>query len=131
MSSPASPPPAAAPQNLNQLVDAMLQSYRVDPRANRVGRRYLPSRDEIVQIIKLLLQLMYPGYYGRQDLDDTNVGYHVGVLLCSLREKLLAQVELSLSYQDESERGETPDVKRCKEEAARVTRLFLERLPAV
>ena len=31
--------------------------------------------------MKLLLELFYPGFFGRQDLTQHNVAYHVGELL--------------------------------------------------
>ena len=80
-------------RSLAGLVEGMLASYRRDPRAQHVNRRFLPSRDEILEIVKLLLELFYPGYFGRQDLTDENLGFHVGNLLSTLREKTERQVE--------------------------------------
>lgn len=72
---------ATSERVLPDLVAAMLDSYQSDPRGHHLNRRFLPSRDEIVAILELLLQALYPGYFGRQDLTDDNVHYHVGVLL--------------------------------------------------
>jgi serine O-acetyltransferase len=106
----------------------MLASYRRDPRAQHVNRRFLPSRDEILEIVKLLLELFYPGYFGRQDLTDENLGFHVGNLLSTLREKTERQVETCLRFAAEAE-GRAD--QSCFEEACRVTAAFLARLPAV
>ena len=81
----------------------MLASYRRDPRAQHVNRRFLPSRDEILEIVKLLLELFYPGYFGRQDLTDENLAFHVGNLLSTLREKVERQVETCLCSAAECE----------------------------
>lgn len=117
-------------RELDQLVDALLESYRADPRAHMLDRRHLPSRTEIVEIIQLLLQVLYPGYYGRQDLTPETVGYHVGGLLIALREKLSRQVEMCLRYKRECSGGEVPE-DRCSEEAQRLTGEFLRALPRV
>ena len=119
------------PSGLQPLVEALLSSYRADPRARHVGKRYLPSRDEAVAILELVLQLMYPGYYGRRDLTEEDVAFHVGVLLADVRERLERQVELCLCYRDEELEAHQPDVPRCHDEAARIARSFLDRLPAV
>ena len=114
--------------DLPGLVAGMLGSYRRDPRAQHLNRRFLPSRDEILTIVKLLLELFYPGYFGRQDLTDENLGFHVGTLLSTLRAKLEEQVETCLCFAEECEgRGD----HACADEARRVTAAFLERLPAV
>ncbi len=113
---------------LPALVEGMLASYRRDPRAQHVNRRFLPSRDEILEIVKLLLELFYPGYFGRQDLTDENLAFHVGNLLSTLREKVERQVETCLCFAAECDgRPAHP----CAEEARRTTERFLARLPAV
>lgn len=110
------------------LVEGMLASYRRDPRAQHVNRRFLPSRDEILEVVKLLLELFYPGYYGRQDLTDENLAFHVGTLLSEVREKVERQVETCLCFAAECDGEPTHP---CSEAAKRATAAFLERLPAV
>jgi len=113
--------------SLPRLVDRLLGSYRRDPRAQHVNRRFLPSRHEILEIVELLLQLFYPGYYGRQDLTDENLAYHVGNLLSTLRDKLERQVETCLCFTAECE-GRADH--SCSAEARRATAAFLEHLPS-
>jgi serine O-acetyltransferase len=119
---------ATAQASLSRLVDGLLESYRRHPRGHHINRRFLPSRDEILEIVQLLLQLFYPGYYGRQDLTDENLAYHVGNLLSTLREKLTRQVETCLCFAAECE-GRADH--SCSAEARRATAAFLERLPAI
>ncbi len=114
---------------LPALVDALLASYRGDPRAHHINRRFLPSRDEIIAILELYLQLFYPGYYGRQDLTDENVGYHVGVLLTTLREKLTRQIGQCLCYAAENEG--TLSEQDCAAAARQLAGRLLARLPEV
>jgi serine O-acetyltransferase len=113
---------------LPALVEGMLASYRRDPRAQHVNRRFLPSRDEILGIVKLLLELFYPGYFGRQDLTDENLAFHVGNQLSTLREKLERQVETCLCFTAECD---GKPAHPCSEEARRTTERFLACLPAV
>jgi serine O-acetyltransferase len=117
-----------ASAELERLVDGMIASYRRDSRGQHVNRRFLPSRDEILEVVRLLLQLFYPGYIGRQDLTDENLEYHVGTLLSTVREKVQRQVETCLAFAAESE-GKPED--SCGEAARRVTHAFLERLPVI
>ena len=84
--------------DLDTIVAQVLESYRSDGRGQFVNRKFLPSREEIIAIIQLFLQLFYPGYYGRQDLTDENLPYHVGGLVTSLRDKLARQIELCLCH---------------------------------
>jgi serine O-acetyltransferase len=116
----------AAP--LERLVQGMLDSYKSDARGQHINRRFLPARDEILEIVQILLQVFYPGYVGRQDLTDENLAFHVGTLLSRLREKLLRQIETCLSFAAENAGDASLP---CAEEARRVTTRLLERLPAI
>lgn len=113
---------------LDALVEGMISSYRRDPRAQHIGRQYLPSREEIVEVLGILLELFYPGYFGRQDLNDENLAYHVGNLLSKLREKLERQVQACLGFATEAD-GRDPAA--CRDQAQQIASEFLGRLPAV
>ncbi len=115
---------------LPDLVEQMAASYRSDPRTHHIDRRFLPSRQEIIEIMQLLLELVYPGYYGRQDLTSHNVSYHVGELLPKLGQKLCRQVFHCLCYQDELE-GKTQDGMPCQKRAREITLSFLDDIPRI
>jgi len=114
--------------DLDALVAAMLASYRGDARAQHLNRRHLPSRDEIVALVPLLLELFYPGYYGRQDLVDENLEHHLTTLLASLRERLARQVETCLCFAREQAGSATSS---CGGAARATTAALLARLPAI
>jgi serine O-acetyltransferase len=116
---------------LDQFVDAMLASYAGDDRANRTGRAFVPSPDEIVAIIKLLLEVLYPGYFGRSSLTLDELRYHTGVRLATLREKLRRQVELCLCYAHEAEGIGHDRALGCTDAAHRTTANFLAQLPDI
>ena len=99
------PKPQAAADDLPALVDAMLASYRSDRRGHHINRRFLPSRVEIIEVAELLLQLFYPGYFGRQDLDrrERRLPRRATFPSRRFREKLARQIEMSLCYRSECE----------------------------
>jgi len=111
--------------DLQALVDGIVASYRSDPRGQFINRRYLPSREEIRELIGLFLQVFYPGYFGRQDLTDENIGYHVGTLVTTLRDKLIRQVQLCLCHAAEC----GAPVDTCIEEATRIANQLLKSIP--
>lgn len=117
--------------DLAPLVEGMLESYRAEPRLQYVDRHYLPSREDSLEILRLCLDLLFPGYYGRQDLTAENLPYHVGETMDLLREKLRAQIERCLCYCRESLQGEDPDVGACRCRARDLTDRFLAALPAL
>jgi serine O-acetyltransferase len=83
---------------LHNLTEKFLDSYRGDERARRISRRYLPSREAIVEILEAVLDLMYPGYFGRRDLSQENLGEHVAQSVARLAPKLESEMEHCLCY---------------------------------
>ncbi len=119
---------AAEPmRELDRIVEAVVESYRSDERGQFLNRKFLPSRDEIISITQLFLQLFYPGYYGRQDLTDENLKYHVGELVSTLRQKLARQIELCLCHAAEC--GSI--VASCADEAMRLANRMLSLVPSL
>lgn len=117
---------------LAPLVEALLESYRESHKTHHIGRRALPSRAECIEIVELLLQVFYPGYFGRQDLAASDVAYHVGVALSTLREKLSRQIELAMCWNEErlhldGQKAEAP----CRDACRRLASAFLAKLPDV
>ncbi len=100
-------------------------------RGHHINKRFTPSRQEITEIIDLLLQIFYPGYHGRQDLSDEDLLYHVGTLVSTLRDKLERQIERCLCFQDETVDAGRLDVPRCRQRGRDVARMFIARLPEV
>jgi serine O-acetyltransferase len=119
---------ARTPYRLDALVEQMLGSYRSETRAHRINRRYLPSRDEIVGLLDLVLQLFYPGYFGRPDLTDENVGDHIAALLSNVRERLVREATRCLSCASECDQNAVDGVA-CQERARAIAARFLDVLP--
>jgi serine O-acetyltransferase len=121
---------------LQQLVGKLIESYEADRRIRHIGRGYLPSTRDVVHIIDLLLEISYPGYYGRQNLSEKNVYYHVGDLLPRLAQSLYAQLFRALCYQNEIEgrydaNGSAEQAIPLDERSRQLTFDFLERIIAV
>src|SRR5258708_35152095 len=103
---------------LKRLTGELLDSYMGDERARRISRRYLPSREAIVDILESVLDLMYPGYFGRRDLSSDNLGAHVAHSVAVLAPKLEREMEHWLCYGREHE-AERPDLGESAAPAAR------------
>ena len=116
---------------LPELVEKVVASYNSDERTRHIDQAFLPNRSEIVEIIHLLLELAYPGYYGRQNLDQYNVKFHVGELLPKIGEKLHEQVYRALSYLAELNGQAETQGPPLDKKARQVTMQFLERTPSI
>jgi serine O-acetyltransferase len=124
-------PPAKAPAPaLEALAGELLDSYLSDERARRISHRYLPSREAIVEILEGVLDLMYPGYFGRRDLNRENLSAHIKQSVAALAPKIEQEMEHCLCYGREREpsRGGVGD---CAPRARELAQVFLGRLPEI
>ena len=128
-------PRAAHAGGRTQLTEELLSSYRTERRAIAVSKRFLPSREAIVEILGLVLDLMYPGYFGRRDLSAESLAKHVATLVDELTPKLELEIEHCLCYGRESEAGAAeagkPFAGECAPRARELTGEFLGKLPAI
>jgi serine O-acetyltransferase len=122
--------PAVDEAVIEDVAAQFLASYRSDERARRVSRRYLPSREAIVEILEAVLDLMYPGYFGRRDLSYENLGAHVAQAVAALAPKLEREIEHCLCYGRERD-AERPEFTGCGPRAHEVAGIFLRRLPEI
>ncbi len=116
---------------LGELVQRVVASYQVDTRTQHIDRVFLPNRAEIVQLVRDLLELLYPGFIGRQRLTRHNVAFHVGDLLPRIAEAAFRQIRMCLCYVEECEHPEHRDETRAEKRAREVTLAFLEGIPNI
>jgi serine O-acetyltransferase len=133
-------------QRLPDVIDAIVRSVRDEPRMQHLNGVQLPSRDVIIECIKRLRQVLFPGYFGKQGVITTeNVTYRIGELVIELAELLYGQVLCCLRYQQDlpgspadNYAGGNGDGKSssaacaaCERSAARIVSTFFDRIPAV
>jgi len=116
---------------LEELAGEFLDSYMGDERARRISHRYLPSREAIVEILESVLDLMYPGYFGRRDLSSDNLRAYVAQSVAVLAPKLEREMEHCLCYGREHESEGAAEFGECAPRAHELAEIFLRRLPEI
>jgi serine O-acetyltransferase len=84
--------------DLAELVVNITDSYRSQPLTRHIDAGKLASRNAIIEAITLLRELLFPGYFGRQNLASEALQYHVGDLLVEIRDLLSEQIEGALRH---------------------------------
>src|SRR2546428_2746312 len=128
---------------LPSVVESIVRSVVDEPRTQHLNRVQLPSRDVIIECIKRLRQLMFPGYFGRQGeqaLTRENVNFRVGELVLELSDMLYEQVRCCLRYREKLP-GTNGDgdgsgaagalCAACDTHAAEIVSAFFDRIPDV
>jgi len=121
---------------LPELTDRIVASYHDLDLIHHLAHCPLPSSDAVFHIARDLMEVLFPGYRGRQNLHWGNVGYYVGDLIDSLHDRMTEQFCRALRHAfDQSSRTDcesrgrastTTDFERIGQEKAIA---FLETIP--
>jgi len=113
---------------IDELVGKIARTYEGDSGINFIDASNLPVRGEIVQILDLLFEVLFPGHTGMRPVTKSNINFVVGDLLCQVQSDLAEQIERAYRYQCRIEKCETSD---CEKMALMVSEHLLSRLPAI
>lgn len=115
-------------EKLPDLVDRFVAAYEGETRLKHIDRAFLPAPSEVHELIGQILELLLPGFFGRQDLTRHNVRFHVGELLARIGNLAFRQINKCLCYQEEIKQDRHMDDAGCDKKARKATAEFVERL---
>lgn len=85
-------------QNVQEIVEDITANYLTEELFLAKDSMTLPDRSAIINVLKELRTIMFPGYFGTDKLDCTLAPYFIGQKLTSVFEILSTQIERALSY---------------------------------
>lgn len=110
-------------KDTDKKVDMILESYNKYELTNRFGEDHIVSRDILIQLVKELRKLLFPGYFDNKKVKKEYVRYYIGEKLEYIEYNLKKQVERALKNE-----GSTEDNNARAEE---IVDKFIERIPAI
>ncbi len=116
----------SAGSDFTDLVHAIVASDLAEPLTRHLDASPLPSRDAIIDLVKKLRELLFPGYFGKQNLTSQTLEYYVGELLGEIRGRLLEQVLNAIRHQASRHGGERIDFEA---QAEAIVGDFLDAVP--
>jgi serine O-acetyltransferase len=101
--------------------DDAVQAHNLDQ------RKRLPSQEKTIQILKKLYEVLYPGFFGNQQLTRENITYHVGSVLDDVAADLDEQIYHATRI------GSVPDRSRdeCSAFARDAIEAFVTSIPEI
>ena len=120
-----------AARRMNDLVEALVENYQEDDRTHHLDATFLPSRARTIEILRLLRQITFPGFFDENRVTSQNVRFHTGELLTQIRDLLYEQVRQALRYELNREAGDRQGdrCETCDQQAQQITTTFIESLP--
>ncbi len=84
--------------NLDQIKQALLESYRSDGGINHADGSNLPSQASVNQLAEDCMHLMFPGYFEESGLGERDLPAHVENMLARIDQRLGAEIEKCLRF---------------------------------
>ncbi len=112
----------------DKLVERILDTYKGDSGINFIDAANLPVRGEIINVLDLLFEVLFPGHTGRKKITRANVSFVLGDVLCQIHDQLQEQVKRAYQYRCRINECKDCD---CRTMAENVTLDLMERLPEI
>jgi len=81
---------------LSRIIDDILASYRTDRGINHIEGANLPSWEAVEEIIGDIINVVFPGYYEKQELSRADVGLYVWEKIVATYHNLAREIAKSL-----------------------------------
>jgi serine O-acetyltransferase len=120
--------PAVDTVALAPIVDQLCREAVLTAQFPAGGKVTLPSRDAVIQVVEDLRAVLFPGYFGTNDLHDESLHYFVGATLARAMRSLEEQVRRGVAF---TERHDVDGCEHCAEAARSATRGFLGQVPEI
>ena len=115
---------------VREVTRELLQTFgSLHPKLEHLASTPLPDKGSIIQILDDLLEVIYPGYFGRKYVEVSNIEYHIGDLTDSIYARLTQEVYRSVRPM--CERKQEDNCDHCWKLAEEQAIVFLRKLPNV
>jgi serine O-acetyltransferase len=113
---------------VREVTRELLQTFgSLQPKLEHLASTPLPDKASIIQILDDLLEVIYPGYFGRKYVEVSNIEYHIGDLTDSIYARLIQ--EMYRSVRPKCDRKKEDECDHCWKIAEEQTMIFLRKLP--
>lgn len=113
-------------QAVLQAVRGLTDNYEKEELFMSQCDQQLPDRSVVIEIIKEMRKVIFPGYFGTDSSAKQFPEHYFGFLLNHLYDKLVEQIEIAFRYQNPKEDSEK--IRQCAEE---ICDRFFIRLPEI
>lgn len=113
---------------LSRIIDNILVSYRTDRGINHLEGANLPSWEAVEEIVGDIVNVVFPGYYEKQELSREDVSLYVWEKIVAIYHNLAREIAKSLKTVATQDAAEE---ERLTSGAMEKTIAFLSRIPLI
>lgn len=115
-------------KKLTPIIEHLVKESLKKDCLNHLDTGAIPSRQEIIKIIKELYEITHPGFSHEGILESANIGYHIGSLVNSCFDRMHIQIEKALRHN--CLRDDLPCID-CQTKSIETSINFFEVLPTL
>lgn len=113
-------------KTLQDAAERLSKNYKEQELFEVHAKAKLPKRKEIIDILDEVRRLMFPGYFGTENIALVNLEHFAGNTLAVVSEKLFKQIKVALMFS-----GVCTDVNDAQKKAEELSIKFIEELPKI
>lgn len=115
---------------LDKVIGELVASIVDTPLTRHLGQTRLPSPRAVEELVELLRELMFPGFFGKRGLTEADLPRHVADLTSRITAHVEEQARSCLRYVKDlgPELSASPESEACARKAKEVGAAFIERL---
>lgn len=113
-------------KNINDIAQKLAYNYKKQGLFEIGIGEKLPKRKEIIEIVREIKRLMFPGYFGTENTAYVSLESFAGNTLATIYEKMFKQVKIAFSYKTENK-----NMKDIEERTEQTVLTFINRLPYI
>lgn len=115
-------------KEMGGIVDTILEDYKKERAVDKMDLFNQPDKESIIDMIKKLFCIVYPGYYRDKSFKIYNVNNNLSVLMEDIMYHLNKQVEIALKYDRQFDDLKEEEIKETAQEKSIA---FLKTMPKV
>ena len=116
-------------KGLDAAVSSILESYRKHPDLERIGKKQLPAREDIILLVQDIQMLLFPGFIREERLEPLELPYIIGQKTVSIFKRLQIFMEQVLCWEIAQEGQNCHDDPSFASRVEQVAMEFLESIP--
>jgi serine O-acetyltransferase len=111
---------------LPAVIEEIIGSVTAERSISHFNSALIPSKESVIEILEELKDLLFPGYYRKQEIHTYSLSYQIGSGVNRLFEKLAAQIARSIRHEC---RRLNSLCTRCLDRGQKEALAFLKKIP--
>ena len=115
-------------ERIREVTGSILEDYKNGREIDKMDVFSQPDSDAVTDIVKKLLNILYPGYYREKNYRSYNDNSRISILIEDVVYNLIKQTAIALRFRDDYAQASEAEIKEASEEIAIE---FISRIPKI